>query len=129
MNEVVETEDHNDKEDESDSEKDTEDSETSASDGISIINAKINNIDLIYAVPDVNLNLPQVGTSDKSLTNIQDTKLHRTKPAKGMRYTAVYSSISILMVKNQEEKISLDTGAYCTCVGESYLKKVIPDWE
>ncbi|MBW0484493.1 hypothetical protein O181_024208 [Austropuccinia psidii MF-1] len=127
MNEIVETEDHNDIEDESDSEKDTEDSETSASDGISIINANINSSDLIYAIPDVNSNLPQVGTSDKSLTNIQDAKLHKTKPAKGMRYTAVNLSISILVVKNQEEKISLDTGEYCTCVVERYLKTIIPD--
>ncbi|MBW0518699.1 hypothetical protein O181_058414 [Austropuccinia psidii MF-1] len=79
INEVVETEDHNDKEEESDSEKDTEESETSESDGVNIINAQINNIDLIYEVLDVNSNLPQVGTSDTSLKNIQDAKLYRTK--------------------------------------------------
>ncbi|MBW0504972.1 hypothetical protein O181_044687 [Austropuccinia psidii MF-1] len=84
INEIVETEDHNDKEEESDSEKDTEESEISESDEINIINAQINNIDLIYEVLDVNSNLPQVGTSDTSLTNIQDAKFYRTKPAKGM---------------------------------------------
>ncbi|MBW0536746.1 hypothetical protein O181_076461 [Austropuccinia psidii MF-1] len=47
INEIVETEDHNDKEEESDSEKDTEESETSESYEINIINAQINNIDLI----------------------------------------------------------------------------------
>ncbi|MBW0503714.1 hypothetical protein O181_043429 [Austropuccinia psidii MF-1] len=60
INEIVETEDHNDKEEESDSEKDTEESETSESDEINIINAQINNIDLIYEVMDVNSNLPQI---------------------------------------------------------------------
>ncbi|MBW0522960.1 hypothetical protein O181_062675, partial [Austropuccinia psidii MF-1] len=90
--------DHNCKEEESDSEKDTEESETSESDEINIINAQINNIDLIYEVLDVNSNSPQVGTSDTSLTNIQDAKLYRTKPAKGMGYTAGKSSISIVMV-------------------------------
>ncbi|MBW0540806.1 hypothetical protein O181_080521 [Austropuccinia psidii MF-1] len=84
----METEDHNDKEDESDYEKDTEESETSKIDEINMINAKINNIDLIYEVLYLNSNLPQVGTSDTSLTNIQDAKLNRTKPAKGMGYTA-----------------------------------------
>ncbi|MBW0516200.1 hypothetical protein O181_055915 [Austropuccinia psidii MF-1] len=87
-NEIVETEDHNDKEEESDSEKETEESETSESDEINITNAKINNIDLIYEVLDFNSNLPQVGTSDTNLTKIQDSKLYTTKPAKGMGYTA-----------------------------------------
>ncbi|MBW0562456.1 hypothetical protein O181_102171 [Austropuccinia psidii MF-1] len=74
INEIVETKDHNDKEEEYDSEKDTEGSETSESDKINIINVQINNIDLIYEVLDVNSNLPQVGTSDTSLKNIQDAK-------------------------------------------------------
>ncbi|MBW0529621.1 hypothetical protein O181_069336 [Austropuccinia psidii MF-1] len=75
INEIVETEDHNEKEEESDSKKDTEESKTSESDEINIINAQINNIDLIYEVLDVNSNLPQVGTSDTNLTNIQDAKI------------------------------------------------------
>ncbi|MBW0553564.1 hypothetical protein O181_093279 [Austropuccinia psidii MF-1] len=88
INKIVETEDQNDKEDESDSEKYTPESEASESYEIIIINAQINNIDLIYGGLYVNSNLPQVGTSDTSLTNIQDAKLNRTKPAKGMEYTA-----------------------------------------
>ncbi|MBW0560812.1 hypothetical protein O181_100527 [Austropuccinia psidii MF-1] len=129
INEIVETEDHNDKGEEYDSEKDTEESEASESDEINIINAQINNIDLIYELLDVNSNLPQVGTSDTNLTNIQDAKLYRTKPAKGMVCTAGKSSISIVMVGKQEAKVILDTGAYCTCVGKCYLKTILPDWE
>ncbi|MBW0584882.1 hypothetical protein O181_124597 [Austropuccinia psidii MF-1] len=79
--------DHNDEE-EYDSEKDNEESETSQSDEINIIHAQINNIYLIYVVLDVNSNIPQVGTSDTILTKKQDSKLYRTKPAKGMGYTA-----------------------------------------
>ncbi|MBW0591759.1 hypothetical protein O181_131474 [Austropuccinia psidii MF-1] len=55
--------------------------------------------------------------------------MYRTKPAKGMGYTAGKSSISIFMVDNQEGKVNLDTGAYCTCVGKSYLKTIVPDWQ
>ncbi|MBW0518205.1 hypothetical protein O181_057920 [Austropuccinia psidii MF-1] len=33
------------------------------------------------------------------------------------------------MVENQEAKVNLDKGAYCTCVGKSYLKTIVPDWE
>ncbi|MBW0542811.1 hypothetical protein O181_082526 [Austropuccinia psidii MF-1] len=129
INEIIETEDNNDKEEEYDSEKDTEESETSVSNEINIINAQINDIDLIYEVLDVNSNLPQAGASDTSLKNIQDAKLYKTKPAKGMGYTAGKPSISILMVENQEEKLKLDTGEYCTCSGKSYLKTILPDWE
>ncbi|MBW0511125.1 hypothetical protein O181_050840 [Austropuccinia psidii MF-1] len=88
INEIVETEDHNDKEEEYDSEKDTEESESSYSDEINIINAQINNIYSAYKVLDVNSHLPQVRTSDTNLTNIQDAKLYRTKPAKKMGYKA-----------------------------------------
>ncbi|MBW0515729.1 hypothetical protein O181_055444 [Austropuccinia psidii MF-1] len=84
INEILETEDQNDKEYESDSERDNEESETSERYLIDIFNAQINNIYLIYEVLDVNSSFPQVGTSDTSLTNIQDAKLCRTKPAKGM---------------------------------------------
>ncbi|MBW0562253.1 hypothetical protein O181_101968 [Austropuccinia psidii MF-1] len=129
INEIVEIEDHNDKEEESASEKDTKESETSESDETNIINAQINNIYLIYEVLYFNSNLPQVETSDTNLTNIQDAKLYRTKPAKGMGDTAEKSSMSIVMVGNQEEKVNLDTGAYCTCVGKSYLKTIVPYWE
>ncbi|MBW0584074.1 hypothetical protein O181_123789 [Austropuccinia psidii MF-1] len=115
-------EDHNEKEEESASEKDTEESEASEND-------EINNIDIIYEVLDVNSNLPQAGKADTNLKNAQDAKLYRTKPAKGMGYTAGKSSISIVMVDNQEAKVNLDTGAYCTCVGKSYLKTIVPDWQ
>ncbi|MBW0542163.1 hypothetical protein O181_081878 [Austropuccinia psidii MF-1] len=189
-------ENHNDKEEESDSEKETEESKTSESDEVNIANAEIRYIGLIYEVldvnsnlpqvgtsdtsptniqdarlyrtkpakgmgytdgnsiistvmvetqeakvnldtgeycscvlPDVNSNLPQVGTSDTNLTNVQDAKLYTTKPAKRMGYTAGKSSISIIMVDNKEAKVNLDTGAYCTCVGQRYLKTIVPDWE
>ncbi|MBW0528288.1 hypothetical protein O181_068003 [Austropuccinia psidii MF-1] len=73
-------------------------------------------MDIIYEVLDINSNLPQVGTSYTNLTNVQDATLYRVKPAKGMGYTAGKSSISIVMVDNQEAKVNLDTGAYCTGV-------------
>ncbi|MBW0542515.1 hypothetical protein O181_082230 [Austropuccinia psidii MF-1] len=119
----------NDKEDDSESEKDTEESETPKSDEINIINAKVNNICLTYEVLNVNSNLPQVGTPDTSLTNIQHAKLYRTKPAKGMGYTSGKSSIGIFIFGNQEEEENLDSGAYCTCVGKDYFKSIIPNWE
>ncbi|MBW0473103.1 hypothetical protein O181_012818 [Austropuccinia psidii MF-1] len=126
INEIGETEDLNEKEEESDSEKDTEEYDTSESDEINIISSQTNNIDLIYEVLDINSNIPQVGTADTSLTNIPDTKLHKAKPEKGMGYTAGKSSIRIVRVQNKEKKVNLDTGAYCTYFSESYLQTIIP---
>ncbi|MBW0559393.1 hypothetical protein O181_099108 [Austropuccinia psidii MF-1] len=129
INEIVETKNRNDKEEESDSEKETEESETSESDEINIIDAEINNIDIIYEVLDVKSNLPRAGTSDTNLKNVQDAKLYKTKPARGMGYKAGKSSIGIFMVDNQEAKVNLDTGEYFTCVGKIYLQTVVPDWQ
>ncbi|MBW0514062.1 hypothetical protein O181_053777 [Austropuccinia psidii MF-1] len=129
INEIVEAENHNDKEEESDSERETEESETSKSDEINIINVQIYDIDIVYKVLDVISNLPQVKTSDTNLTNVQDAKLYRNKPARGMGYTAGKSSISIVMVDNQEAKVNLDTGAYCTCIGKGYLRTIVQDWQ
>ncbi|MBW0511511.1 hypothetical protein O181_051226 [Austropuccinia psidii MF-1] len=80
----METKDHTDKSDEYYCEKDPEESETSEGDETNVINAQINNIDLIYEVMDMNSNLPQIEISNKSLTHIQDAKIHGMKPAKGM---------------------------------------------
>ncbi|MBW0532687.1 hypothetical protein O181_072402 [Austropuccinia psidii MF-1] len=33
------------------------------------------------------------------------------------------------MFNKQEAKVKLDTGAYCTWVGESFLKIIVPDWK
>ncbi|MBW0517458.1 hypothetical protein O181_057173 [Austropuccinia psidii MF-1] len=98
INEILETEIHNDKEEESDSEKYTEESHTSESDEINIINAQISNIDLIHEVLDVNSNLPQAGTSDTSLKNIQDAKLYRTNTERGMGFNSQINNIDLTYV-------------------------------
>ncbi|MBW0497088.1 hypothetical protein O181_036803 [Austropuccinia psidii MF-1] len=84
INGIVGKQDHNDKENGSNSEKDSEYSETSGSYEINRINSQINDIDLIYDVLDVNSNLKQLETYDTSLKDIQDSKIHRTKPGRGI---------------------------------------------
>ncbi|MBW0507534.1 hypothetical protein O181_047249 [Austropuccinia psidii MF-1] len=129
INEIVETEDHNDKEGESYSEKDTEESHTCKSDENNIISSQMSNIDLIYQMLDVKLNLPQTRTSNTFPTIIIDSKLHRAKPAKVMGYTSRKSGIRIFMLRNQEARVNLDTGEYFTCAGKNYLQTLVPDWE
>ncbi|MBW0534127.1 hypothetical protein O181_073842 [Austropuccinia psidii MF-1] len=129
INELVETEDHNDKEEYSNSEKDIEESETFEGDERKIINSQINNIHLLYKVLDVNSNSPQIGKSDTCVRNMQVAKFKRTKPEKGMGYTSGQSIISSFMFKSQEEGVNLDTVAYFTCVGINYLQTLVPDWK
>ncbi|MBW0506546.1 hypothetical protein O181_046261 [Austropuccinia psidii MF-1] len=88
INEILETEDHNYKEEESYSESDIEESESSESNEINILNYKINNIDSIFKLREVNSNVPQFGTTDSCLKNIKDVKLHIMKHAKGIGYTS-----------------------------------------
>ncbi|MBW0534111.1 hypothetical protein O181_073826 [Austropuccinia psidii MF-1] len=116
MNEIVETEDHNYKDKASESKGENEESETCESDEINVAYEEMNKINSIYKVLDVNSNLLQVGRYETCLTKIQDSELHGTKPAKGTSYTAGTSSIRIVMINNQEERIILDTAACCTCV-------------
>ncbi|MBW0500274.1 hypothetical protein O181_039989 [Austropuccinia psidii MF-1] len=117
IGEIVETEDHNDKK---------EESETSKSYEINIVNAQINNIDLIYEVLDVKSNLPQVGTSDTSLKTYK--MLNCIEPNQQKEWDLQLES-QVFTVENHKEKVNLDTVAYCTCVGKGYLKSIIQDWE
>ncbi|MBW0488924.1 hypothetical protein O181_028639 [Austropuccinia psidii MF-1] len=56
IKQIVETEDHNDKEGESFSEKENKELDKSENDEINLINSRINNFDLTYEVLDVNSN-------------------------------------------------------------------------
>ncbi|MBW0562164.1 hypothetical protein O181_101879 [Austropuccinia psidii MF-1] len=58
------------------------------------------------------------------LIHVQDAKMKRTKPDRGKGYTAGSSCITNIVIKNKEEKIHLDSGASCTCVGKNYLYKI-----
>ncbi|MBW0529261.1 hypothetical protein O181_068976 [Austropuccinia psidii MF-1] len=63
------------------------------------------------------------------LIPVQDAKMQETKPARGKGYTAVSSCITNIVINNKEAKIHLDSGAFCTCVGEDYLGMIHTYWQ
>ncbi|MBW0550940.1 hypothetical protein O181_090655 [Austropuccinia psidii MF-1] len=50
--------------------------------------------------------------------------MQKPKPAIGKGYTAGSSCITNIVINNTGAKIHLDSGAFCTCVGKSYLDKI-----
>ncbi|MBW0511312.1 hypothetical protein O181_051027 [Austropuccinia psidii MF-1] len=63
------------------------------------------------------------------LIHIQDAIMQKTKPARGKGYTAGSSCITNIVINNKEAKIHLDSGAFCTCVGNNYLYKIYTNWK
>ncbi|MBW0554440.1 hypothetical protein O181_094155 [Austropuccinia psidii MF-1] len=53
----------------------------------------------------------------------------KTKPNRGKGYTAGNSFITEVVVDNKPTKLLLDPGAFCSCVGKSFLKTCVPNFE
>ncbi|MBW0586571.1 hypothetical protein O181_126286 [Austropuccinia psidii MF-1] len=53
----------------------------------------------------------------------------KTKPARGKGYTAGEYCITSILMNDIEDKVNLDTGAFCTCVGNNYLQTILPGWK
>ncbi|MBW0525951.1 hypothetical protein O181_065666 [Austropuccinia psidii MF-1] len=69
----------------------------------------IENINVYLEVTEVHTHLPQYSDEYMDLIHVQDAKMQKTKPAR--------------------EKIHLDSGAFCTCVGKNYLDKIYTNWQ
>ncbi|MBW0553079.1 hypothetical protein O181_092794 [Austropuccinia psidii MF-1] len=89
----------------------------------------IENITAFFEVTEVHTQLPQHSEDCHNLINIQDARMCKTKPARGNGYTAGASCITSILMNGIEAKVSLDTGAFCTCVGKDYLQVMLPEWE
>ncbi|MBW0568686.1 hypothetical protein O181_108401 [Austropuccinia psidii MF-1] len=89
----------------------------------------IENITAFFEVTEVHTHLPQYSEDFHSLINIQDSRMCKTKPARGKGYTAGVSCITSILVNDIEAKVNLDTGAFCTCVGKYYLQAILPGWK
>ncbi|MBW0492499.1 hypothetical protein O181_032214 [Austropuccinia psidii MF-1] len=72
---------------------------------------------------------PQSSNGQLDLSRIQDPQLMKTKPNRGMGYTAGNSCITEVVIENKTTKLFLDPGAFCSCVGKSFLKTCVPKFE
>ncbi|MBW0519006.1 hypothetical protein O181_058721 [Austropuccinia psidii MF-1] len=73
--------------------------------------------------------LPQLSNGKLDFSKLHDEQLMNTKPNRGKGYTAGYSCITEVVICNKHTKRLLDPGAFCSCVGKSFLKTCAPNFE
>ncbi|MBW0546580.1 hypothetical protein O181_086295 [Austropuccinia psidii MF-1] len=84
----------------------------------------IENINVSFELTEVHTHLPQYIDTFMDLIHVQDAKMQKTKPARGKCYKAGSSCITDIVINNREARIHLDSGAFCTCVGNEYPDKI-----
>ncbi|MBW0514324.1 hypothetical protein O181_054039 [Austropuccinia psidii MF-1] len=73
--------------------------------------------------------LPQLSNGQLNFSEIQDAQLMKTKPNVGKGYTAGNSCITEVVIDNKPTKPVLDPGAFCSCVGNYFVKTCVPNFE
>ncbi|MBW0574920.1 hypothetical protein O181_114635 [Austropuccinia psidii MF-1] len=110
-------------------EKEESDLDSEVSEDTPVEDYPIENITLFFEVTEVHTHLPQYSEDCYNLINIQDARMCKTKPANSKGYTAGASWITSILMNDIEDKVSLDRGAICTCVGKHYLQAILPGWQ
>ncbi|MBW0531257.1 hypothetical protein O181_070972 [Austropuccinia psidii MF-1] len=87
----------------------------------------IENINVPFEIMESYSHLPQFINGKIDLSKIQDSQLMKTKPNRGKGYTAGNSCITEVVIDNKPTKMLLATGAFCSCVGKSFLKTCVPN--
>ncbi|MBW0558262.1 hypothetical protein O181_097977 [Austropuccinia psidii MF-1] len=116
--------------DESDIEKDDDAKNSDDKSSIFSQSSKyIENINATFYMMEAYSHLPQLSNGQLDLSKIQYAQLMKTKPNRGKGYTSGYSCITEAVIDNKPTKCLLDPGAFCSCVGKSFLKTCVPNFE
>ncbi|MBW0590615.1 hypothetical protein O181_130330 [Austropuccinia psidii MF-1] len=110
-------------------EKEEYDLDSAVSEDTPVENYPIDNITDFFEVKEVHTHLPQYSEDCHNLINIQDSRICKTKPARGKGYIAGASCITSILINDIEAQVNLDTGAFCTCVSKDYLQTILPGWK
>ncbi|MBW0551383.1 hypothetical protein O181_091098, partial [Austropuccinia psidii MF-1] len=89
----------------------------------------IENINATFDIMKSYSHLPQLRNGELDLSKIQYAQLMKTKPNRGKGYTAGSSCMTEVVISNKPTKLFLDPGAFCSCVGKSFLKTCVPNFE
>ncbi|MBW0510405.1 hypothetical protein O181_050120 [Austropuccinia psidii MF-1] len=89
----------------------------------------IENINATFEIMEFYSHLPQLSNGQLDLSKVQDAQLMKTKPNRGKGYTAGNSRITEVVIDSKPTKCLLDPGAFCSCVGKSFLKACVPNFE
>ncbi|MBW0531283.1 hypothetical protein O181_070998 [Austropuccinia psidii MF-1] len=95
-------------------EKEEPDIYSAASEDKPVEDYPIENITAFFEVTEVHTHLLKYREYCNSLINIQDSRMCKTKPARGKKYTSGASCITSILMNDIEAKVNLDTGAFCT---------------
>ncbi|MBW0544525.1 hypothetical protein O181_084240, partial [Austropuccinia psidii MF-1] len=107
----------------------TEDNSDDKSSIFSESSKDIENINATFDIMESYSHLPQLSNGQLDLSKVQDAQLMKTKPNRGKGYTAGNSCITEVVIDNKPTKLLLDPGAFCSCVGKSFLKTCVPNFE
>ncbi|MBW0472334.1 hypothetical protein O181_012049 [Austropuccinia psidii MF-1] len=88
----------------------------------------IENINATFDIMESYSHLPQLSNGQLDLSKIPDAQLMKTKPNRGKGSTAGNSCITEVVINNKPTKCLLDPGAFCSCVGKSFLKTCVPNF-
>ncbi|MBW0568888.1 hypothetical protein O181_108603, partial [Austropuccinia psidii MF-1] len=89
----------------------------------------IENINATFDIMESYSHLPQLSNGQLDLSKVQDAQLMKTKPNRGKGYTAGNSCITEVVIDKKPTKPFVDPGAFCSCVGKSFLKTCVPNFE
>ncbi|MBW0515569.1 hypothetical protein O181_055284 [Austropuccinia psidii MF-1] len=89
----------------------------------------IENKNVTFDMMESHSHFPQLRNGQIDLSKIQDAQLMRTKPKRGKGNTAGNSCITELVINNKPTKLLLGREAFCSCVGKSFLKTCVPNFE
>ncbi|MBW0463609.1 hypothetical protein O181_003324 [Austropuccinia psidii MF-1] len=110
-------------------EKEKSDLDSAVSEDTPVEDYPIDNITAFFEVTELHTHLPQYSEDCHNLINIQDSRMCRTKPARGKGHTAGAACITSILMNDIEARVNLDTGAFRTCVGKYYLQAILPGWK
>ncbi|MBW0501050.1 hypothetical protein O181_040765 [Austropuccinia psidii MF-1] len=110
-------------------EKEESDLDSAVSEDKPVEDYPIENIKAFFEITEVHTHLPQYSEDCHNLINIKDAKMCKPKPARDKQYTSGASCITPILRNDIEGKVNLDTGEFCTCVGNDYLQAILPGWK
>ncbi|MBW0524812.1 hypothetical protein O181_064527 [Austropuccinia psidii MF-1] len=89
----------------------------------------IENINATFDIMESYVHLPQLSNSQLDISKYQDAQLIKTKPNRGKGYTAGNSCKTEVVIDKKPTKLLIDPGAFCSCVGQSFLSTYVPNFE
>ncbi|MBW0521755.1 hypothetical protein O181_061470 [Austropuccinia psidii MF-1] len=93
-------------------EKEESDLESEVSEDTPVEDYPIESITAFFEVTEVHTHLPQYSEDCYNLINIQDSRMCKTKTARGKTYTAGACCMTLILMNDIEAKVNLDTGAF-----------------